>query len=204
MEISKRQLECLSFIKDYIAEYGYPPTVQEICDGLKIKSKNAGFKLLKALQDKGLIKRNPMISRGIDLISKKGLPIVGKITAGLPITAEENIEGYLSLDEFVGDDRYFGLRVVGDSMMGRGIFDGDLVIIKKQPDIFNNQIGAFMINGEFTLKTFKVSENGEICLKPENDSYLPIYVGDGDMFEVIGVLRMVVRLFGDHYEARKY
>ena len=206
MDLTKRQKECLSFIKSYIKEYGYPPTIQNICDGLGLKSKNAGFKILNALEEKGYIKRNRFLSRGIEITEKTfGLPILGKITAGIPIEAEENIEGYISIDNIFRDlETCFALRIIGDSMIEKGILDGDIAIIKKQSYILNAQVGAFMINGEFTLKTFKISENGQIYLKPENSKYNNIYIKENDHLEVIGILKMIIRTYGDHYEARKY
>jgi len=206
MDLTDRQRECLNFISSFIKDYGYPPTIQEICNNLGIRSKNAGFKLLNALESKGFIKRNRSISRGIELLKiNNGIPILGRITAGIPIDAEENIEGYIPLEDILGDiGGCFGLRVIGDSMVERGILDGDIAIIKKQPDILNNQVGAFMINGEFTLKTFKMTDDGRIYLKPENNKYKPIYITENDTFEVVGLLKMVIRLFGEHYEARKY
>ncbi|MEF3255076.1 MAG: transcriptional repressor LexA [Deferribacterales bacterium] len=208
MSLTKREKECLDVIRRYIYENRLPPTIQNICDELGLKSKNAGFKILTQLENKGYIKRNRFISRGIELVErveKIGIPIVGKITAGVPITAEENIEGYLSLDQFIGDkDNYFALRVIGDSMVDKGILDGDLAVIRKQNEIFPNQIGAFMINGEFTLKTFKVDKDGRFYLKPENASYRPIYISDLDQFEVKGVLKAIIRSYGEHNETRKY
>ncbi|MGC8768175.1 transcriptional repressor LexA [Calditerrivibrio sp.] len=206
MDLTDRQKECLNFISHFIKDYGYPPTIQEICNNLGIKSKNAGFKLLNTLESKGFIRRNRSISRGIELLKiNNGIPILGRITAGIPIDAEENIEGYIHLEDILGDiNGCFGLRVIGDSMVERGIVDGDIAIIKKQPDILNNQVGAFMINGEFTLKTFKMTNDGRIYLKPENNKYKPIYITENDAFEVVGLLKMVIRLFGEDYEARKY
>ncbi|ADR18602.1 transcriptional repressor LexA [Calditerrivibrio nitroreducens] len=206
MDLTDRQKECINFISRFIKDYGYPPTIQEICNNLGIRSKNAGFKLLNALESKGFIRRNRSISRGIELLKiNNGIPILGRITAGIPIDAEENIEGYIPLEDILGDiSGYFGLRVIGDSMVEKGILDGDIAIIKKQPDILNNQVGAFMINGEFTLKTFKMMDDGRIYLKPENNKYKPIYITENDTFEVVGLLKMVVRLFGEDYEARKY
>ncbi len=206
MELTKRQQDCLRFIRNYIKEYGYPPTIQNICDGLGIKSKNAGFKMLNILEKKGYIRRDRLLSRGIELLEEqRGLPILGRITAGIPIEAEENIEGYISIDKLLGNlDDCFGLRVMGDSMEEKGILDGDIAIIRKQKDILNGQIGAFMINGEFTLKTFKISDDGQIYLKPENSKYKPIYITEEDKLEVVGLLKMVIRPYGEYYEARKY
>jgi len=205
MTLTKRQKECLSFIEEYIESYGHSPSIRDICSGLNIASPSAALKILNTLEKKGYIKRSKNLSRAIELIRKKNaLPILGKITAGIPISAEENIEGYIVIDEILGPslEDYFCLRIVGDSMIEKGIMDGDIAVIRKQPTISNNQIGAFMINGEFTLKTFKVDQNGKIYLKPENSRYKPIYINinDTDQFEVVGLLKMIIRSYGDQYE----
>ncbi|MCD8490696.1 MAG: hypothetical protein LRY51_01675, partial [Geovibrio sp.] len=124
----------------------------------------------------------------------------GRIKAGMPVMAEENLEGYISLKDLVRSDSFF-LRVEGDSMKNKGILDGDFALLRPSPVIDNGKIGAFRLNGEITLKTFRRNREG-MFLVPENDDYPVIPVHDGDDFEVIGILDMVLRFFKGNYDIK--
>jgi repressor LexA len=142
----------------------------------------------------GKIKKANQLARGILL--NREIPILGKIKAGTPVTSEENIEGYINLDSLTNIQNSFFLKVDGDSMKNAGILDGDLALIKQQSVLNNNEIGAFRINGEVTLKRIKIDKN-KIILRPENENYEDIIINETDNFEVIGKLIYVLKDFRD-------
>jgi repressor LexA len=190
--MTDRQKKFVEFIEGFMADNGYSPSIREIAKGLGLSSTASVKKMLDRLTDGGFLNRSDNIARGIDLPSK-GIPILGRIKAGVPVTAEENIEGYMVLDRLtIRSGGHFFLKVDGDSMKDEAILDGDLVLIKPSKTAENGQIGAFRINGEVTLKTFRKNAEG-VFLMPANEAFEPIRVGEYDDFEVIGVLKMLLR-----------
>jgi len=200
--LTKRQKEILEFIKKTTFKKGVSPTFREIMQFFGFKSIKTVQDHLKALEKKGYIKKDPNKSRSIvlDDFSKAlkdtiRVPILGQISAGKPILAEENIEGYINLDKFLikHSKDIFALKVKGDSMTGAGILDGDYVIVKKQPTVENGSIACILIDNEATVKRFYKKEN-YIELKPENPDYKPI-IKTRDTTTDILILGKVVGVF---------
>jgi len=189
-KIEKRKELILEFIKNFIEINGYSPSIRDICKGVNLTSTSVVKKILDKLEKDGKIQKGEAITRGIKL--KKGIPILGKIKAGVPIISEEHIEGYVNIDKILNYENAFFLKVEGDSMINAGINDGDLALIKMQKQLENNEIGAFRINGEVTLKRLKIEDN-TIKLKAENFLYKDIVVTEKDNFEVIGKLVYLLR-----------
>lgn len=199
-EPTKRQKQFLDFIEEFTEANGYSPSIRDIGEGLKLSSTASVKKMLDRLAESGFIRRASSSARGIELIRKRSIPVIGRIKAGMPVMAEENLEGYISLKDLVRSDSFF-LRVEGDSMKNKGILDGDFALLRPSPVIDNGKIGAFRLNGEITLKTFRRNREG-MFLVPENDDYPVIPVHDGDDFEVIGILDMVLRFFKGNYDIK--
>lgn len=183
---SNKQSEIYEFIKQQVASKGYPPSVREICEAVNLSSTSTVHGHLSRLEKKGLIRRDPTKPRAIELLMdspiKKELidiPIVGKITAGEPILAQESIEDFLTLPlNFVKSSaELYILKVSGQSMIEAGIFDGDLAIIEKTSTAVNGDIVVALIENEATIKRF-FKEDGYIRLQPENSSMNPILVKD--------------------------
>jgi len=178
--LTAKQKQILMFIKEKIRDSGYPPTVREVGDRFKITVKGA-YDHMKAIEKKGFIHTEQNKSRAIVVtgesasISKSvNIPLVGRIAAGSPVLAEENIEEYLPFPaSSFSSGEYFALNVRGDSMTGAGINDGDIAVIKKQNTANNSEIVAAMIENEATLKKFK-KEGSRLFLCPENPAYKPI------------------------------
>ncbi|WP_265821496.1 transcriptional repressor LexA [Geovibrio ferrireducens] len=199
-EPTKRQKQFLDFIEEFTEANGYSPSIRDIGEGLKLSSTASVKKMLDRLAESGFIRRASSSARGIELMRKRSIPVIGRIKAGMPVMAEENLEGYISLKDLVRSDSFF-LRVEGDSMKNKGILDGDFALLRPSPVIDNGKIGAFRLNGEITLKTFRRNREG-MFLVPENDDYPIIPVHDGDDFEVIGILDMVLRFFKGNYDIK--
>ena len=182
-EVSDKQNEIYEFLKTYTDNKGYPPSVREICEAVGLKSTSSVHGHLKRLESKGLIKRDPTKPRAleiIDHIARKemvNIPIIGKVTAGMPILANENVEGIfpVPLDYIKHNKELFMLNVSGESMINLGIFDGDLAIIEKCQTATNGDIIVALIENEATLKRF-YKENNYIRLQPENDKMNPIII----------------------------
>lgn len=172
-------------ILDYIVEQtkvkGYPPSVREIGEAVGLKSTSTVHGHLQRLEKKGLLHRDPMKPRAIDVTSSlsfdnasKSVPIVGRVAAGSPILAEECFEGYIQLpDAMVGSGEYFVLAIRGESMIDAGILNGDFVVVRKQSEARNGDIVVAMIDGDATVKRF-FRENGHFRLQPENATMKPI------------------------------
>lgn len=198
-ELTERQKEILGFIKSYIEESGYPPSLREISAKFGIKGpKNAG-KHLKALEKKGYIRRSANISRAIELLgddtSKHSVtvPVAGRVRAGSPHLAVEDIAGYVVLDgRFFKCKDAFLLKVEGDSMLGAGIDDGDYVMVRPQAHANENEIIVAMVDGEATVKRFSRQDN-TIILKPENPWMDPIIVKEGKDFHIIGKVISIIK-----------
>ena len=177
--LTARQQQIFDLIKDNLDETGYPPTRAEIAQKLGFRSANAAEDHLRALARKGVIEMIPGASRGIRIVEQcSGIPIVGRVAAGEPILAEQNIEDYQEVPSstFYPHADYF-LRVQGQSMVNVGIMDGDLLAVHQQPTAENQQIVVARVDGEVTVKRLKrMRSKHEIQLLPENHDYSPISV----------------------------
>jgi len=197
VEIKDKQSEIYRFLIAFTEKKGYPPSVREICEAVSLKSTSTVHGHLKRLEKKGLIKRDPTKPRALEIIelnaSKRemlNIPIVGKVTAGVPILATENIEDTFAIPmDFIKHDReLFILRVSGESMINIGIRDGDLAIIEHADSASNGEVVVALIDDEATIKRF-FKENNHIRLQPENDTMDPIIV------ESCSILGKLVGLF---------
>jgi repressor LexA len=197
--LTDRQKQIYEFLSVTVREKGYAPSIPEIGQKFSITSTRGVFDHLKALEKKGYIKR--VGKRAIEIISQMGrsalpqakeIPIVGRVRAGAPILAEENVEGYLPVaNELARGRETFALKVKGDSMMEDGILDGDLVIIRQQHTAENGDIVCALIGNEATLKRFRRRGN-QITLEPANPKYEPIVVSKGE-FRILGKATGVIR-----------
>jgi repressor LexA len=201
-KISSRQLAILDFIKREVKEKGYPPSVREIGESVGLASSSTVHGHLERLEKKGLIRRDPTKPRAIEILGLDDsasafshtisrVPLIGRVTAGVPITATENIEDYFPLpNHFVKGDEVYMLSVVGDSMIEAGIHNGDYVIVRQQSSANNGDIVVAMNEeDEATVKTF-YKEKDHIRLQPENSSMKPILLDDVTILgKVIGVFR---------------
>ncbi|VYU22736.1 transcriptional repressor LexA [Clostridium paraputrificum] len=198
LESKDKQKEIYEFLKTYTENKGYPPSVREICEAVSLKSTSTVHGHLKRLEKKGLIKRDPTKPRALEIVELNStkremlnIPIVGKVTAGLPILATENIEDTFSLPlDFIKHDReLFMLKVTGDSMINAGIREGDLAIIEQTNAALNGEIVVALIENEATIKRF-FKEKDSIRLQPENDSMAPIIVEDCSILgKLVGLFR---------------
>lgn len=186
---SDKSEQILRFVGQFIQENGYAPSVREIGAGVGLKSTASVSYHLKALQDKGLLQggqikgRKRAIATGV----RAGqIPIVGVVTAGIPILAVENQEGTLPWE---GDPDCFALRVRGDSMIGAGILSGDMVVVRPQQTADDGQIVVARLDDEATVKRLR-RRNGQVWLMPENPAYTPI---DGRQAQLIGIVKAVIR-----------
>ena len=181
--LTKRQEEILQYISGYIMDHGYPPSYQDIADAFGIVSKNGVVRHLTALIRKGYIEKTDTSARSIRIIDQKyqssdnmmNVPLIGRVAAGFPILAEENIEDYVAVPRKIikTEGRYFALRVQGDSMVNAGIFEGDLVVVQSTNSASNGDIVVALIGNETTVKRFVVSGR-ERYLRPENSNYSDI------------------------------
>jgi len=209
-KLTERQEDILTFIKQFTLESGYPPTLREIGKHFQISSTFGVKRHLEALVKKGFINIESNASRGISLIRKNSedfldrsirdddafvkIPVIGRVAAGIPINAVENLEGSLVVDpSFLKKaEDAFALRVKGDSMINAGINDKDLVIVSPREQAKNGDIVVAMLNDEATVKKFEFINN-KIRLIAENNAYLPIEVKREDDFKLIGKVKGVVR-----------
>jgi repressor LexA len=176
--LTPRQAEILELIRGYIADHGHPPTRADIARVLGFRSPNAAEEHLRALEKKGAIELLPGASRGIRLPEEeKGLPVVGRVAAGHPILAQENIEDRYGLDPDVFRPRAdYLLRVQGQSMRDVGILDGDLLAVHRTPEASNGQIVVARVEDEVTVKRFKRKSKYRVDLLPENSDFSPIEI----------------------------
>jgi repressor LexA len=203
-KISKRQEDIMSFIKEEVKKKGYPPSVREIGEAVGLASSSTVHGHLARLESKGFIRRDPTKPRAIEVLDPEGMesmkpgvihvPLVGKVTAGLPITAIENIEEYFPLPESFGtsEDKLFMLEIVGNSMIEAGILNGDNVVVKQTQTANNGEIVVAMTeDDEATVKRF-FKEKDYFRLQPENSSMDPIIVENVTILgKVVGVYRMI-------------
>lgn len=200
-ELTERQRQVLQFIKDEIRAKGYPPSVREIGEAIGLSSSSTVHGHMQRLEEKGYIRRDPTKPRAIEVRGEVGMelasrtmsvPVVGRVTAGVPIFAEQNIEEHFPLPiDFVRADEkeLFFLTVQGDSMIEAGILDGDYVLVRRQQQASNGEIVVALIEDEATVKRF-FRENGQIRLQPENRFMDPIIVPNATVLgKVIGLIR---------------
>ncbi|WFR60097.1 transcriptional repressor LexA [Anaerocolumna sp. AGMB13025] len=199
-KISAKQKEILEYLKSQIINRGYPPAVREICEAVKLKSTSSVHSHLETLEKNGYIRRDPSKPRAIEIIddgfnlSRRELvnvPIVGTITAGQPILAVENLDGYFPIPtEYMPNEETFMLKVKGESMINAGIFDGDKILVQRQSTATNGDIVVALIDDSVTVKTF-YKEHGYYRLQPENDTMDPIIVPELNILgKVIGLFRL--------------
>lgn len=197
--LTTRQKQILEYIRQCVHQFGYPPSVREICKEVGLSSTSTVHGYLHRLEDLGFIKRDPAKNRTIELLdegswrSKKivPLPLVGQVRAGAPILAEECVEDvYPFSSEFIGtNDDCFMLTVKGDSMKDAGILEGDILIVRQQQTAENGEIIVAMIDDEATVKRY-FREESRIRLQPENDDYDPIYTTTCQILgKVVGLFR---------------
>lgn len=194
--MTDKQKRFMDFILEFQSENGYSPSVREIASGLGIASTSTVKNMLDKLESEGVLTKSSGVARSVSAVKeqREGIPVIGHIRAGAPVMAEEHIEGYVPIKEFIKHSNGgFFLVVDGDSMKDKGILPGDYVFIRPQKEISNGQIGAFRINGDVTLKTFRQTNDG-IFLMPANKDYKPIVISPDDNFEVIGRYVMLMRL----------
>ena len=214
-KISKRQQQAYDFICAFTKDHGYPPSVREIGNAIGLSSPSTVHSHLHKLEDAGYIRRDPNKPRTIEITGPGAmeqepasnqlatvsqdldantvtLPLVGRVAAGVPILAEQNVEEALTLPtSVVGDSSSFILRVRGESMINAGIFDGDYIVVKEQHDAHNGEIVVALIDDSATVKTF-YRERNRIRLQPENDTMEPIYA---DNPTILGRVTALVRSF---------
>ena len=194
--LTERQRQVLDFLKEYISEKGYPPTVREVAQSLGVKWTKGVEKHFQALEKKGYIKR----SSGARTLEIEGfsrgrsVPVIGTIAAGKPILAEENIERTLTLDKDLAPwkDTYL-LKVEGDSMKEAGILDGDYVLVRPQPTAEKGEIVAALIQDDATVKYFS-SEGNRIVLRSANPDFEDIILNGDDEFKILGKVMLVLRV----------
>jgi repressor LexA len=200
-DITARQRRIIEFIRKTVRDRGYPPTVREIGEAVGLASSSSVHAQLANLERRGLVKRDPTKPRAMELrgpgSSRRNgveVPLVGRIAAGAPLLADQNIEEYLTVPTgFAGSDDHFALRVSGDSMTGAGIFDGDLVVVRRQDAADEGDIVAALLPGqgedEATVKRFHMA-GGRVMLVPENPSMEPLQMTEGSILgKVVAVLR---------------
>jgi repressor LexA len=195
------QHRVLSFVIDHQKKRGSPPTVREIAARLGYRSVNNARQHLRLIERKGYIRHIPGKARGIELIigferesgNELQVPLVGRIAAGAPVTAVENLEGYVTIDRniFRGEG-LFTLRVKGSSMIGAGIHDGDIVIVRQQPEVENNEIAVVIIEGEATLKRV-IKEGDRVVLRAENPAFSDMTFFSNSKLWIVGKMVGLMR-----------
>ena len=201
-KISPKQQEILEFIKEQILTRGFPPSVRDICEAVHLKSTSSVHSHLETLEKNGYIRRDPTKPRAIEILDDTfnltrrevtNVPLVGRVAAGEPILAQENIENYFPIPvEMLPNNNTFMLTVKGESMINAGILDGDYVLVEEQHTAHNGDMVVALIEDGATVKTF-YKEEGVIRLQPENDFMDPIIVRD---VQILGKVIGVFRFFG--------
>jgi repressor LexA len=200
LNLTKRQQEIFEYVKRYVGEHGYPPTVRDIGKAIGLTSSSTVHAHLANLEKLGLLRRDPTKPRAIEVLVDKakqvvapgGLPLVGQVAAGQPVLAEENIEEYVAVPPLAGgDEGEFVLRVKGDSMKDAGIFEGDFVVVRRQETAGDGEIVVALVGEEATVKRF-FKEPDHVRLQPANDAMEPIRTRDVQLLgRVVGVCRKV-------------
>ena len=198
--ITKKQTEILEYIKSQILNKGYPPSVRDICEAVNLKSTSSVHAHLETLEKNGYIRRDPTKPRAIEIIDDNfnltrreviNVPLVGRVAAGEPILAVENILSYFPIPaEFMPNTELFMLTVKGESMINAGIYDGDNIIVSRQNTAHNGEMVVALVDDSATVKRF-YKEEGHIRLQPENDYMDPIIVDNCEIIgKVIGIIRI--------------
>ena len=200
-KISAKQQEILEYIKSQILERGFPPAVRDICEAVHLKSTSSVHSHLETLEKNGYIRRDPTKPRVIEILDDSfnftrremvNVPIVGRVAAGEPLLAEQNIEEYFPIPmDFMPNKQTFMLKVKGESMINAGILDGDYVLVEERKTAHNGEMIVALVDDGATVKRF-YKEEGIIRLQPENDTMEPIIVPDCTILgKVIGVFRFM-------------
>lgn len=200
-KISAKQKQILEYIKKEIVDRGYPPSVREICDAVGLRSTSSVHAHLETLEKNGYIHRNPSKPRAIEIIDDTfnlprrevvNVPVLGRVAAGEPLLAVENVENYFPIPaEYMPNRETFMLRVKGESMINAGIFDGDTIMVQRQNNAENGEMVVALVGDSATVKTF-YKEDGHFRLQPENDHMDPIIV---DNVQILGKVFGVFRFF---------
>ena len=199
--ITEKQSEILEYIKAQILERGFPPAVREICEAVHLKSTSSVHSHLETLEKNGYIRRDPTKPRAIEILDESfnltrremaQVPIIGRVAAGEPLLAEQNIEDYFPIPvERLPNNQTFLLRVRGDSMVNVGILDGDYILVEQRPTAENGEIVVALVEDGATVKRF-FKEDGHYRLQPENDAMDPIIVDEVTFLgKMIGLLRFM-------------
>ena len=194
---SDKQQEIYQYILSFLNEWGYPPSVREICSAVGLKSPSTAHFHLNSLEKKGLIVRTGGKTRAISIPARQEappvdrIPLLGRVAAGTPILAEECVEDYIFFDTGNRANEYFALRVRGESMLNAGILPGDLVVVHSQPVAASGEIVVALLENEATVKRLLL-KNGEVWLLPENPDYQPI---DGTEASILGKVTAVIRRY---------
>ena len=201
-KISKKQSEILEYMKNEILNRGFPPSVREICEAVSLKSTSSVHSHLETLEKNGYIRRDPTKPRAIEIVDDNfnlvrretvNVPIIGKVAAGEPLLAVQNVEGYFPIpSEYMPNKQTFMLVVQGDSMVNAGIFSGDYVVVEKQENAENGDKLVALVEDSATIKTF-YKEKDHIRLQPENDYMDPIVIHPEQQFQVLGKVIGVFR-----------
>lgn len=202
-KITPKQQEILDFIKNEILNRGFPPSVRDMCDAVHLRSTSSVHSHLATLEKNGYIRRDPTKPRAIEILDDNfnmtrremvNVPIVGTVAAGQPILAVENIEGYFPIPaEYLTNEPSFMLRVQGESMIDKGILNGDHVIVEKKNTADNGDMVVALVEDSATVKTY-YKEKDHIRLQPENDTMEPIILHKGDAVQIIGKVIGVFRV----------
>jgi repressor LexA len=201
LKLTKRQEEIFEFIKRYSSDHGYPPTVRDIGKAIGLTSSSTVHAHLANLEKLGVLRRDPTKPRALELLGQaakkvvpgpSGLPVVGRVAAGAPVLADENIEEYVDVPEIAGGDAgEYVLRVHGESMKNAGILEGDYVVVRPQDTAVDGEIVVALVGEEATVKRF-FKESDHIRLQPENEAMEPIRVREVQILgRVVGVCRRV-------------
>ena len=198
--ITAKQSEILEYIKNQIVNKGYPPSVRDICEAVHLKSTSSVHAHLETLEKNGYIRRDPTKPRAIEIIDDNfnltrrevvNVPLIGQVAAGQPILAVENITNYFPIPaEFLNNSETFMLNVKGDSMINMGIYDGDMIIVRRQQTADNGEVIVALVDDSATVKRF-YKEDGHYRLQPDNDFMDPIIV---DNVEIVGKVIGLIRL----------
>ena len=199
--ITEKQSEILEYIKAQILERGFPPAVREICEAVHLKSTSSVHSHLETLEKNGYIRRDPTKPRAIEILDDAfnltrremaQVPIVGRVAAGEPLLAEQNIEDYFPIPvERLPNNQTFLLQVKGESMINAGILNGDYILVEQTPSASNGEVVVALLEDGATVKRF-FKENGHYRLQPENDTMDPIIVDEVTIVgKMIGLLRFM-------------
>lgn len=194
-KVSAKQQRILEYIAEFTAAQGYPPSVRDICAGVGLSSPSTVHAHIKSLREAGYLDKDDHKTRALTIKGMSGpvtkIPILGQVTAGMPILAVEQIEGYIPMDLEGKYGEHFALRIRGESMIGAGILDGDLIVVRKQETARHGQIVVALLGDEATCKRLRRTD-GEIWLMPENPAFDPI---DGSECSILGVVVAVYRQY---------